>query len=247
MDYSWGNDWLKLDKNDWMKLLKSPDIFYPENIEMLLYVLACPGHRSTASEMAEVFNVHHNKISSIIRLLSKRILKYYDRIPQPRKYKGYRYWNICFIGDEIYEYDSKNHFWFIIRPELVIALLDIYDIPQNNKRKNNKIDTYREGAISNRTYNVYERNQQARNECISYHGATCSICGFNFKEIYGDVGEGKIHVHHLIPLHTGEGRERVVSPLEDLCPVCANCHFIIHSKFPSYTIEEVKQMVLHSK
>jgi predicted HNH restriction endonuclease len=31
-----------------------------------------------------------------------------------------------------------------------------------------------------------------------------------------------------------------VDPIQDLCPVCPNCHAVIHRHDPAYTIEEVR-------
>ncbi|MCY1053301.1 hypothetical protein OWI74_13710, partial [Mammaliicoccus sciuri] len=48
----------------------------------------------------------------------------------------------------------------------------------------------------------YERNQALRNEAIKIHGTTCKVCGFDFKDKYGDLGEGFIEIHHLKPKST---------------------------------------------
>lgn len=51
-------------------------------------------------------------------------------------------------------------------------------------------------------------------------------CGFDFARVYGEVGEGYAHVHHLHPLAKSDGaRETHIS---DLAIVCANCHSMIH-------------------
>ena len=54
------------------------------------------------------------------------------------------------------------------------------------------------------------------------------------------MGIGFIHVHHLKPL-SDIGGEYQVDPVKDLRPVCANCHAMIHSKKPAYTLEEIKK------
>jgi len=51
-------------------------------------------------------------------------------------------------------------------------------------------------------------------------------CGFDFEERYGELGRGFAHVHHLLPLATLDSP--VVTTLEDLAIVCANCHAMIH-------------------
>jgi hypothetical protein len=99
-----------------------------------------------------------------------------------------------------------------------------------------------EGAVRSITVNAYERNPQARRECIHAHGTTCCICGFDFGTVYGKVADGYIHVHHLRPL-SEVNSEYVVDPVKDLRPVCPNCHAVLHLGGESRSIEEVKKMV----
>ncbi len=107
---------------------------------------------------------------------------------------------------------------------------------------------YREGATRQITVNAYERNPHARQLCIEKRGLNCIICGFNFQKIYGDIGEGFIHVHHLKPLSELKNTT-AVDPQNDLVPVCPNCHAMIHRKKPPYTIEEMqgKFNFIHTK
>ncbi len=97
-----------------------------------------------------------------------------------------------------------------------------------------------EGGKKQITINAYERNPAARKACIRHFGAVCMVCGFNFQKKYGDDFEGIIHVHHIKPLSECT-QEYIVDAINDLVPVCPNCHLVIHSK-PSgtYTVEEVK-------
>jgi 5-methylcytosine-specific restriction protein A len=62
-----------------------------------------------------------------------------------------------------------------------------------------------------------------------------------FAEVYGPEVESLIHVHHLVPLST-VGQQYEVDPIRDLRPVCPNCHAVIHSRVPAYTIEEIRKM-----
>jgi 5-methylcytosine-specific restriction protein A len=103
--------------------------------------------------------------------------------------------------------------------------------------------TYYEGATKHITVNIYERSAKARKACIEHYGVGCFVCGFNFKSVYGDTGDGFIHVHHLKPL-SEVGEEYKLDPKKDLRPVCPNCHAMIHRKIPAYTIEEMKQLLL---
>ena len=47
----------------------------------------------------------------------------------------------------------------------------------------------------------------------------------NFEQVYGELGKDYIEVHHLHPVSQGE---RQVNPIEDLIPLCSNCHSMIH-------------------
>jgi predicted HNH restriction endonuclease len=102
--------------------------------------------------------------------------------------------------------------------------------------------TYYEGATKSIIVNIFERNSKARRACIEHYGGDCFVCGFNFKSVYGDAGEGYIHVHHLKPL-SEVGEEYELDAIKDLRPVCPNCHAIIHKRKPAYEIEEVKRLL----
>ncbi|MCP3023363.1 HNH endonuclease [Cupriavidus basilensis] len=96
-----------------------------------------------------------------------------------------------------------------------------------------------EGAKRQITVNAYERDPTAKPRCIKRWGSTCVVCGFNFGVVYGELGDGFIHVHHLKPIHT-IGEEYVLDPENDLRPVCPNCHSMLHRQKETLSIEELK-------
>ncbi|SDP78235.1 HNH endonuclease [Desulforhopalus singaporensis] len=100
----------------------------------------------------------------------------------------------------------------------------------------------KEGAVKTITVNSYERDKNARQECIKVHGAKCQICEFDFSKIYGQIGDGFIHVHHKVPL-SEIGEEYFLDPINDLVPVCPNCHAMIHRRKPVFTVEELKRLI----
>lgn len=99
-----------------------------------------------------------------------------------------------------------------------------------------------EGATSRVFVNAYERNPAARKACIQRHGVRCVVCGFDFGAVYGDLGKGFIHVHHLVPLAV-VSREYVVDPDADLCPVCPNCHAMLHRHSGVLSIDELNALL----
>ncbi len=103
-------------------------------------------------------------------------------------------------------------------------------------------ETYLEGAAKTITVNAYERNRGARSKCIEHHGWTCGVCGYDMSELYGTLGEGVIHVHHLREL-AALGKEYEVDPIKDLRPVCPNCHAILHTSSPALNIKQLQKVL----
>lgn len=103
---------------------------------------------------------------------------------------------------------------------------------------------YKEGKKISYHGNRYERNAKNRLRAIEIHGVDCKGCGFNFEEVYGEIGKDFIEVHHLHPLSNLEGEEIEVNPQTDLIPLCANCHRIVHRKKDGIlTIEELRNSI----
>jgi 5-methylcytosine-specific restriction protein A len=98
---------------------------------------------------------------------------------------------------------------------------------------------YPEGATRKVSVDYYERNPRAREQCIKHHGCHCAVCGFDFEQSYGEIGKGFIHVHHLKALADIRG-EYMVDRVEELRPICPNCHAMIHSGRNMLSIEELK-------
>lgn len=106
--------------------------------------------------------------------------------------------------------------------------------------------TYNEGAKKQITVNAIERNGKARKACIAHYGAICAVCELDFGQVYGELGEGFIHVHHRVPI-SEVGEEYTVDPIKDLIPVCPNCHAMIHRVNPPKEIDELRQIYLNAK
>ncbi len=100
-----------------------------------------------------------------------------------------------------------------------------------------------EGASVAILVNQYERNSQARQRCIAHHGSRCSVCELDFVERYGPIGEGFIHVHHIKPLASINASYQV-DPINDLRPVCPNCHAMLHrGNDQPLTIDQLRTLI----
>ncbi|MBT3750419.1 MAG: HNH endonuclease, partial [Bacteroidetes bacterium] len=108
--------------------------------------------------------------------------------------------------------------------------------------KENDIAVFAEGGPNQIMVTKYERNPYARKACIEHYGPSCFVCGFNFYDHYGKIGEDFIHVHHLFQL-SKVGEDSLIDPIKDLRPVCPNCHAMIHKRKEAYSIDEIKALI----
>ena len=93
-----------------------------------------------------------------------------------------------------------------------------------------------EGRLITRNVHVRERSSRLRKIAIEHFSRNgvicCDCCGFNFPAYYGqNYGMDCIEIHHVKPIFMYEGNtfEKVVDDaLQNLLPVCPNCHRVIH-------------------
>ncbi len=84
----------------------------------------------------------------------------------------------------------------------------------------------------------YERDPRNRKACIEHYKPICVVCGFESSNVYRDVKDGYIHVHHLKLVSQGK---RKIDPKKDLRPVCPNCHAMLHTRTPPWTPAALKK------
>lgn len=147
--------------------------------------------------------------------------------------KDFLYHDCSFIG--------QSNVWYLEAktPAAVVGMKEfkahLFEYITNTSRYCNKasVDSdgsllYEEGRKRRIESNIYERNPEARKKCIEHYGTKCAVCGFEASAVYGDEFTGKIEVHHVVPISERKG-SYVLNPINDLIPVCPNCHMILHS------------------
>ncbi len=72
----------------------------------------------------------------------------------------------------------------------------------------------------------------------------CEVCGFDFRECYGSLGDGFCEVHHRLAL--SDTSAEVQTTLDDLAVVCANCHRMIHRGGEARELSVVRATVRHA-
>jgi len=141
---------------------------------------------------------------------------------------------------------GHSDFWhWLMRPQLARALEELGWVDRDDDgavsiaEEIARPDEFYEGSSRPVWVNAYERNRAARDKCVQHYGPSCSVCKIDFGKVYGPMGEGFIHVHHLKPLSEIDGTYRV-DPVRDLRPVCPNCHAMLHHEDPPLSIEELR-------
>lgn len=100
---------------------------------------------------------------------------------------------------------------------------------------------YAEGERSAQERAFFRRSVKLRRDAISAHGCVCAACGFDFEARYGELGQGFIEIHHLSPL--GERSAPEKTTIDQVAPLCANCHRIVHRRSPPLTVPELKALL----
>ncbi len=107
-------------------------------------------------------------------------------------------------------------------------------------------EEYPEGRILLRWHRTRERNttkvQERKRQALEKNGKlACEACGFDFRAVYGDLGDGFIECHHTVPVsRLAPGQKTKVS---DLALVCANCHRMLHRSGEVMTIGALRGLL----
>lgn len=106
-------------------------------------------------------------------------------------------------------------------------------------------DEFSEGKFYLKQHLIRERNPKliaiAKKQFKQKNGHLyCQVCGFDFEEAYGDLGNGFIEAHHVKPVSAMKPTDK--TKVEDIIMVCSNCHSMIHRKKPWLSYEEIKSI-----
>ena len=128
--------------------------------------------------------------------------------------------------------------------ELLDYILSVFEMNRHDFDELENAEDYFEGALKKVYVNRYERDLEARRKCIEVHGCKCIVCGMDFEKMYGELGRDFIHVHHIVPIST-IGEENKIDPVNDLVPVCPNCHAMLHrdGNKKVLTVDELKEII----
>jgi predicted HNH restriction endonuclease len=93
---------------------------------------------------------------------------------------------------------------------------------------------FEEGALITTNRKVAQRSALLRKIAIKHFkdendSIQCEGCGFRAEDVYGDEFRGLIEIHHARPLFvTGFRKIDRDTAIEQLIPLCPNCHRVVH-------------------
>jgi len=234
----------KLTKLEWVEILQNPNITRDIDIKIFQTLYSFENYKASSSQVGRILGYEGKNTAGPLNLeigrYAKRIAKNYDINFTERESRKYKFWDLFFNG-----WDEDKKFVWQLKQNLVEALQETElngeeqfaeEIPHEDAK------TLSEGIKKTITVNTFERNPKARTRCIEYWKAICYVCNFDFEKKFGEIGKGFIHVHHLTPI-SEIGKEYEVDPINNLRPVCPNCHAMLHKKNPPYSIEELQEII----
>ena len=124
----------------------------------------------------------------------------------------------------------------------LIELDDSFET-ENDSENIPDVDGAEEGSLKYREHLIRERNRSLilRKKKLAT-SLSCEVCGFDFKEKYGELGEDYCEVHHKIPLSSLEKSTK--TKLKDLAIVCSNCHRMLHRRRDEFlTIDKLRRLL----
>ncbi|MCR4319879.1 MAG: hypothetical protein NUV74_06030 [Candidatus Brocadiaceae bacterium] len=223
----------KFTSDDYVSAFRSINIL-PHHLKMLQANYYAPDHTLTATQMSKAMgyknfnasNLHYGKLG---RLVGKII----GWVPKTTLHV-------------LVEFEKPGREWlWIMRPEVIQAIERLGWNEDNQTSLPDEVTEttlHYEGAVHSISVNAYARSAAAREKCILHYGCKCSVCDMILADVYGEIAQGHIHIHHLRQL-SEKNTEYQVDPIQDLRPISPNCHAIIHLNNPPKTIEEVKSLI----
>jgi len=93
-----------------------------------------------------------------------------------------------------------------------------------------------------RVHTSIERSSKIAKSVKELQGYSCLACGFNFRNVYGELGSNFIEAHHVNPVSKNKGEIKTVNLNHDFLVLCSNCHKMIHRLGEPWTRERLNDL-----
>jgi len=125
---------------------------------------------------------------------------------------------------------------------MAAAITALLPLESEDVQEMNDVTGYPEGAKITVEINRYERDRRNRAAAIAIHGYRCAACEQLMADTYGEAGQFLIEVHHVTPV-SQLSSGYIIDPAKDLIPLCPNCHSVIHTRIPPYSLVELRNLL----
>ena len=146
----------------------------------------------------------------------------------------------CFDIETKFKKDQKSskRFELLVHQSLLDKKLQVQ---LNTKDKTQQ--SFDEGFRTEIVKEIATRDKRIIDLAKNKYGTKCSVCNFDFGKMYGSHGDGFIEIHHLYLIAKGKRKTKI----ENLRPVCANCHRMLHRGVALLSIDELKEIISKEK
>lgn len=219
-----------------------------------LYLISLRNGQINTSELSKMLRNILKPSGDDLEILANRNDDYFSQIvrnltakTRPFVKNGYidresKSGSSLYITDKGKQYLSEHKFELKYLLTNDFEYTDIKDNLKKIEKEKRKIQTFDENIIIAEGVKkvaevaVYERSKKLRDFAIQYFTKddriSCNCCSFNFGDFYGEeIGKGFIEIHHTKPIFTYEDEDienTLKQAVENLTPVCSNCHRMIH-------------------
>jgi len=139
-----------------------------------------------------------------------------------------------------FQKDQNNNKRFEL---LIHSTLIPKDLLSKTNIKESNQSFFDEGFKKQIVRELTTRSRKVVSDAKAKYGVICAACGFDFGQTYGTHGFGFIEMHHLNPIKDGQRKTSV----DDLRPVCPNCHRMLHKGDRLLSIDELKMIIKEQK
>jgi hypothetical protein len=141
---------------------------------------------------------------------------------------------------------NQGMYLSIVTEMLYNAFVDALGVelsPLYETEKQSVHRAYSEGTQMKRELSFFVRNPVLARDAKKHYDNTCQLCGYRPVDVFGSkfVQVG-IECHHLKPF-SERNEVSSSSALADVTVLCANCHRLVHSKRPAFTLDQVRQFM----
>lgn len=232
----------------WKKLLSDPEVFRPEDIELLKRFYIADNHATTCYDLSIQDGVSPSSYITPIVALAKRIVDEMQ-IPEIVAADGSKiWWRILFWG----RYREDGRFEWKLRPRLAKAMSDKFpDLDSNTEieeREDNelveelkhanvdKLDEFeyvgkpkeKEEAVYSNGHKTYPRDRQTALNALAHAHYVCEIDVDHPTFIRKKSDKKYTEPHHLVPMAFSDEFDVSLDVEENIVSLCSNCHNQIH-------------------